>query len=86
MRSFAGVFIAVVVATAIVVAAFILISRRPRAEVANHWLGWIVGCASLLVLERFLYSAPVFAPLLFVNLAIVARIGAGALRSSSSRA
>jgi len=33
MRSFTGVFIAVVIAAAIVVAAFILNSRRPRVEV-----------------------------------------------------
>ena len=33
MRSFRGVFIAVVIAAAIVLAAFILNSRRPRSEV-----------------------------------------------------
>ncbi|HJW95149.1 MAG TPA: hypothetical protein VJ901_16150 [Thermoanaerobaculia bacterium] len=38
------------------------------------------------VLDRFLYGAPIFAPLLFANLAILAGIGLWALRSPSSRA
>jgi len=36
------------------------------------------------VLERFLYGAPIFAPLLFANLAILAGIGLWALKTCGS--
>lgn len=35
--------------------------------------------------DRFLYGAPVFAPLLFPNLAILAAIGLGAMRGKITR-
>ena len=84
--SFRGVFIAIVLGTAMVVSAFVLQSKRPRIEVARPTAALVRAAGKCAEHHRqetsaigHQYGAPAFAPLLFADLAVLAALGLWAL-------
>jgi hypothetical protein len=79
LTTFRAIFVAVVVATALMVGAILLHERRPRVE--RDALPRPARSEAPLA-DRILYGAPPFAPLLFADLALLGALGAASLRSA----